>query len=99
MCRLLETLSIKTFPFHDQCVVPPGLCKTQQGKDYTIFTPYKKCWLKVLEESNKQLLETIPLPIKNKKYIAIEHLPNVLSPLILDSTKEVEIILKDYIWK
>ena len=46
---LFENHKISVESFHDQCVVPPGTCKTQQGNDYFVFTPYKNRWLSLLE--------------------------------------------------
>ena len=64
---LTNIYGLNCFSFDDQCAVPPGTCTTQQGKQYAVFTPYKKCWLKILQETNKKLLDMAPLPISNVK--------------------------------
>lgn len=35
---------------HDQTVIPPAEVRTGEGRFYTVFTPFKKAWLRALEE-------------------------------------------------
>lgn len=35
---------------HDQTVIPPAEIRTGEGRFYTVFTPFKKAWLRSLEE-------------------------------------------------
>ena len=70
MESLLNTnLKIKCFSFHDQCAVAPGQCLTQQAKPYTIFTPFKKCLLRILEETDKMFPKLTPEPLSNTEYL------------------------------
>ncbi|MGE3108445.1 MAG: deoxyribodipyrimidine photo-lyase [Phycisphaerales bacterium] len=39
------------FDHHDQVVCPPGSIRTGSGTYYTVFTPFKKAWLKRIEET------------------------------------------------
>ncbi|TPX31878.1 hypothetical protein SmJEL517_g04922 [Synchytrium microbalum] len=57
----LATMGINVLPCHDQCVVRPGLVKTKEGKDYTVFTPFKNSWIAYVE-SKKMLLKLKPAP-------------------------------------
>lgn len=36
--------------FHDQCIVPPGELKTQNGDPYRVYSPFRKAWLKSLRD-------------------------------------------------
>lgn len=38
----LSKMGIKTWTFDDQCIVPPGVCKTKEDRTYTVFSPFKK---------------------------------------------------------
>ncbi|KAI9206775.1 deoxyribodipyrimidine photolyase [Polychytrium aggregatum] len=50
--------------FHDQCAVPPGICKTGQGGPYTVFTPYRNRWTEVATR-NPAYLTVLPSPQAN----------------------------------
>ena len=65
--HLKTVLGVNCFVLEDQCAVPPGTCKTQQGKPFVVFTPFKNCWLRTLEETDKKLLDMVPLPLPNKE--------------------------------
>ena len=30
--------------FHDRVIVPPGIIKTKEGNNYSVFTPYRRVW-------------------------------------------------------
>ncbi|MEC7547430.1 MAG: deoxyribodipyrimidine photo-lyase [Pseudomonadota bacterium] len=36
--------------FHDQCIVPPGELKTQNGDSYRVYSPFRKAWLKATKD-------------------------------------------------
>jgi deoxyribodipyrimidine photo-lyase len=48
--RRFESLGLPVYAFHDQTVLAPGEVMTKEGGWYTVFTPFKKRWLAVLEE-------------------------------------------------
>jgi deoxyribodipyrimidine photo-lyase len=56
--------SIAFLPVHDDVVVPPGLLSTGQGKQYSVYTPWFRSWVKHIH-SNPELLEPSPKPSKN----------------------------------
>lgn len=66
--------------FEDQCVIPTGTCKTKEGKDYCVFTPFKNTWLKFLNSdvgsSSKYLniydLDNLKINKKSKKLSMFE---------------------------
>lgn len=50
--RLESTLSqegTQVFAYHDQTIIPPGEILTASANYYTVFTPFKKTWLKRFE--------------------------------------------------
>lgn len=53
---------ISTHAFDDQTVVPPGVLRTGEGRWYTVFTPFKKSWIKRLEADG--IPEMLPKPKK-----------------------------------
>lgn len=67
----LASIQVTWHSYHDQTILPPDTVKTQQETWYTVFTPYKKAWMKILSyhgvpallpcPSTQQLLKlTIP---------------------------------------
>lgn len=55
---------ISTHAFDDQTVVPPGSLRTGEGRWYTVFTPFKKSWIKLLEAQG--IPEALPRPKKQE---------------------------------
>ncbi|QYK49205.1 MAG: deoxyribodipyrimidine photo-lyase [Phycisphaeraceae bacterium] len=49
VAEMLADEEISTHAFDDQTVVPPGALRTGEGRWYTVFTPFKKSWIKKLE--------------------------------------------------
>lgn len=64
--KLLEDAKIKFTTKHDQCVVEPGLVRTQQGKVYTVFTPFKNSWIKHVNADVGKTLALSPEPALNR---------------------------------
>ena len=48
---LLSTKSIETTTFEEQTVLPPGTIRTGKGSFFTVFSPFKRAWIRRLEES------------------------------------------------
>jgi len=42
--------SVTVHAVDDQCIVEPGAVRTGEGKVYTVFTPFKKAWFRIVEE-------------------------------------------------
>ncbi|MBX3316611.1 MAG: deoxyribodipyrimidine photo-lyase [Phycisphaeraceae bacterium] len=64
MTEALANEEISTHAFDDQTVVPPGVLRTGEGRWYTVFTPFKKCWIKHLESEG--IPEVLPKPKKQE---------------------------------
>ncbi|CAM4446028.1 MAG: Deoxyribodipyrimidine photo-lyase [Legionellaceae bacterium] len=54
----LKKEQIKIFAYHDQVIIPPGELLTQNNNFYTVFTPFKKVWLKNV---NAAAIKPLPL--------------------------------------
>ncbi len=60
-CRLQN---IRLSSYSQSCILPPGEVLKKDNTPYTIFTPFKNQWLKMLHEDHYQLL---PAPKKQEK--------------------------------
>ncbi|ORX97314.1 DNA photolyase [Basidiobolus meristosporus CBS 931.73] len=58
---LLGQHNIEFYRRHDQCIVEPGVVVTQAEKPYTVFTPFKKNWLRKVG-SDKKYHNPLPAP-------------------------------------
>ncbi len=43
----------KVYSYHDQTILPPGSVLKDDGKPYTVYTPFKNKWLQVYEQFPK----------------------------------------------
>lgn len=77
---------IKIFSFHDQVVLPPGEVLTQSGKYFTVFTPFKRAWLKKLAE--KGGVTVFPSP---KKQIKLSIISSTVPKQINNFTNNIDI--------
>jgi deoxyribodipyrimidine photo-lyase len=46
----VKAIGARTIAHHDQCAIEPGAVRTQGDGPYTVFTPFKKQWIKVALE-------------------------------------------------
>ncbi|MBX3407991.1 MAG: deoxyribodipyrimidine photo-lyase [Phycisphaeraceae bacterium] len=74
----------------DQCIVEPGAVRTGEDRVYTVFTPFKKAWFRVVEErgmvpplvpvSKQARLDIEPSPIPDSLPGFDTHVPDDLWP-------------------
>ncbi|KAG7140717.1 Deoxyribodipyrimidine photo-lyase like protein [Verticillium longisporum] len=65
--KLVRTFADKGMSFeavHDTCVVPPGQLQTGTGKQYAVYTPWYRSWMRHVHE-NPDRLELFDHPNKN----------------------------------
>jgi deoxyribodipyrimidine photo-lyase len=43
--ELAERAGVEVRVYDDQCAFAPGVLTTQSGTPYTVYTPFKKCWI------------------------------------------------------
>ncbi|MGD9108320.1 MAG: deoxyribodipyrimidine photo-lyase [Gammaproteobacteria bacterium] len=59
---------LEVFSYDDECILSPGIIKNKEDKCYSIFTPFKKQWIKIFQQ---QQLKSLAKPRKQKKLIKI----------------------------
>jgi deoxyribodipyrimidine photo-lyase len=64
LVKSLLDKNIAFLPNHDDLVVAPGQLKTGQGKQYAVYSPWFRSWVRFCHE-NPQVLEASPPPSKN----------------------------------
>lgn len=81
---------VKFLCYDDQTIIAPDKLKTGQGGIYTVFTPYKKTWLKEYVENpvailprlkKKVLFDTTTLQHPQQLSIIPSHLPEFVSSI------------------
>jgi deoxyribodipyrimidine photo-lyase len=65
---LNKTLTIKSYD--DQCVLAPGLVKSQQDQPLQIFTPFKKTWLHIANDLSAWKTLRLPQKIFHSSHLA-----------------------------
>lgn len=70
-----RTLGCASHTHHDQCVIRPGLVKTQQDAWYTVFTPFKKRWLEIFADDERHAVGA-PKPISSKINLRADAIPD-----------------------
>lgn len=63
--RALEAQGVRVFAWHDQCALEPGCVRTGAGGPFTVFTPFRKAWLRVSAERGG--LKDLGVPAAQKK--------------------------------
>ncbi|KAI5125011.1 hypothetical protein M0805_007435 [Coniferiporia weirii] len=68
MCRLGKDKGIRCEFVQDKLIVNPGILKTKGGKAYSVYSPWQKNWLAVLN-NNLEWIAEVPMPNANDKSI------------------------------
>ncbi|KAH9964010.1 DNA photolyase, FAD-binding/Cryptochrome [Russula compacta] len=71
VCKLAKDNGILPTFVHDKLIVEPGLLSTKQGKPYTVYSPFQRQWLSVINADRD-------------KYLAEAASPNANSPSLKD---------------
>ncbi|KAF7332011.1 Deoxyribodipyrimidine photo-lyase [Mycena kentingensis (nom. inval.)] len=69
ICELAKSKNIATKFVHDKCVIEPGLVLTKDKRTYSVYTPYQKLWLNVLNEDVTRFLHQRQDPQPNAESI------------------------------
>ncbi|PWY97937.1 hypothetical protein BCV70DRAFT_165980 [Testicularia cyperi] len=72
-----ESKGVTVSLFHDCYVVPPGRVKTNDGRPYSVFSPWNRRWTDAISK-DMSLIEASPDPAANDKAI---HKDSTLGPL------------------
>jgi len=64
LARLLASRGMALNVAHDTCVVPPGQLTSGTGKQYAVYSPWFRAWIRHVQE-HRELLELSDSPGKN----------------------------------
>ena len=56
VCSFLKLLGVKVHSFKDHVIFGPGFVKKDDGLPYTVYTPFKKKWLKYFNLNRPEIL-------------------------------------------
>ncbi|MDQ8039365.1 MAG: deoxyribodipyrimidine photo-lyase [Rickettsiella sp.] len=65
VCHYLEKQGISCQNYDDQLILRPGTVLTKSGSYFSVFTPFKRAWIRELM-SNKKGIKLSPIPKKQK---------------------------------
>ncbi|KAG1755580.1 DNA photolyase, FAD-binding/Cryptochrome [Suillus lakei] len=65
VCSLAKNAGIKPTYVHDRCIIEPGVVKTKDGRAYTVYSPYQRNWIGVLNSNLLNYLNEFPSPKPN----------------------------------
>ncbi|KZV76131.1 hypothetical protein PENSPDRAFT_741498 [Peniophora sp. CONT] len=69
ICELAKDANICVNFVHDKLIIEPGTLFTKQGKPYTVYSPFQKQWIQVLNSDVNKHLAEAPEPAANSKAI------------------------------
>ncbi|KAK4161099.1 putative deoxyribodipyrimidine photo-lyase [Cladorrhinum sp. PSN259] len=64
MVKILGENGMAMEVLHDTCIVPPGRLETGTGKQYSVYTPWFRAWIRHVHE-HREFLELAGPPVKN----------------------------------
>ncbi len=85
---------LSVYRFTDQTLFSPGDIRTGQGSFFTVFTPYRRAWLRKLQQAADGLTKTLPAPSRQPVLLCrpsripktlSDFQPNTASPAALAS--------------
>jgi len=65
VCKLAKDNGIITTFVHDKLIIEPGLLSTKQGKPYTVYSPFQRQWLSVINADTDKYLTEAASPDAN----------------------------------
>ncbi|RDB22583.1 Deoxyribodipyrimidine photo-lyase [Hypsizygus marmoreus] len=80
ICEIAKRDGLKPTFVHNKCIVEPGIIFTKEHKTYTVYSPYQRNWLTVLNANIPYYLEDCPRPHANLDSI---HTSNEFAPLFM----------------
>ncbi len=73
VAEVLRGLGVDSYWHEDLCILPPGTVLTNDGRFYTVFTPFKRNWLMQLHEQPIRLLSAPQ--VRQQRLIASDEIP------------------------
>ncbi|KAG1731169.1 DNA photolyase, FAD-binding/Cryptochrome [Suillus occidentalis] len=65
VCSLAQSAGIRPTYVHDRCIIEPGVVKTKEGRTYTMYSPYQRNWISILNSNLSDCLGEFPPPKAN----------------------------------
>ncbi|KIK42534.1 hypothetical protein CY34DRAFT_23937 [Suillus luteus UH-Slu-Lm8-n1] len=65
VCSLAQNAGIRPTYVHDRCIIEPGVVKTKEGRTYTVYSPYQRNWISILNSNLSDYLNEFPPPKPN----------------------------------
>ncbi|KAG0709751.1 DNA photolyase, FAD-binding/Cryptochrome [Suillus ampliporus] len=65
VCSLAKNAGIRPTYVHDRCIIEPGVVKTKDGRTYTVYSPYQRSWINILNSNLLDYLDEFPSPTPN----------------------------------
>ncbi|KAG2116073.1 DNA photolyase, FAD-binding/Cryptochrome [Suillus discolor] len=78
VCSLAQNAGIRPTYVHDRCIIEPGVVETKDGRTYTVYSPYQRNWISILNSNLSDYLKEFPSPDPNPSTIRENH---VFGPL------------------
>ncbi|KAG2141806.1 DNA photolyase, FAD-binding/Cryptochrome [Suillus bovinus] len=74
VCSLAQNVGIRPMYVHDRCIVEPGIVKTKDGRVYTVYSPYQRTWISILNANVSDYLKEFSSPKANLSTIRENHM-------------------------
>ncbi|KAJ3909876.1 DNA photolyase, FAD-binding/Cryptochrome [Lentinula edodes] len=65
VCSLAKSKGVRAHFVHNKCIIEPGVVTTKENKAYSVYSPYQRKWISVLNDNQDQYLTEYPDPHPN----------------------------------
>ncbi|KAJ3854237.1 DNA photolyase, FAD-binding/Cryptochrome [Lentinula lateritia] len=76
VCALAKSKGVRAKFVHNKCIIEPGIVTTKENKAYSVYSPYQRKWISILNDNQDQYLTEYPDPHPN-----VDGIREVLSKL------------------
>ncbi|KAJ3931098.1 MAG: DNA photolyase, FAD-binding/Cryptochrome [Lentinula lateritia] len=65
VCALAKSKGVRANFVHNKCIIEPGVVTTKENKAYSVYSPYQRKWISILNDNQDQYLTEYPDPHPN----------------------------------
>ncbi|KAJ3869453.1 DNA photolyase, FAD-binding/Cryptochrome [Lentinula novae-zelandiae] len=65
VCALAKSKGVRAKFVHNKCIIEPGVVTTKENKAYSVYSPYQRKWISILNDNQDQYLTEYPDPHPN----------------------------------
>ncbi|KAJ3812167.1 DNA photolyase, FAD-binding/Cryptochrome [Lentinula aff. lateritia] len=65
VCALAKSKGVRANFVHNKCIIEPGIVTTKENKAYSVYSPYQRKWISILNDNQDQYLTEYPDPHPN----------------------------------